>query len=492
MPELELSEPKIVPKSEIDKQAEELRNKRSLPKKPGDRVNFSEFQDWIKIVSDQGLERLMVYVYRLEPVINRQIVDPRADNNIDVISGENLRLLSEDYFITNHGGGRYELIVRDLDAVGKEKGQSFRCSFTINTLNNPPKLDLREVEWDNPKNKGYKSWARAAKLIDERNMPVEIEKKESSNDGKAMVDAMKLAMDFASKMSQKDQEELKRRIGAEDSLGRSIGDILLEKMKQDDPNKQVQTLTALLAAIKPNGSEDKGMVALIVPLITMMNESNKQMMTVMLELFKSQQSQSSNKGDERDEVSKLKDLIDIAKELKGSPRASEKSVTEQLIEAGSVILPKVFDTVNGIIAIRSHALNPTQPAPKVSTMSQTINQEVNNQQPTNQQPQAISAPESAQIIAQFGPLIEKHLGNPGYEFAALVEEMFGAETIAIAIKNGPMGLLEGAKTVSQFWNKVVGIYGEPHLTKWLTEFCNYKEELAKLEDEEEVEEGGKE
>lgn len=484
MPELELSEPKIVPKSEVDKKAEDARKKRELPKKPGDNVSFKELCEWLKLLSPDMIDgyRIQLYFYRTDPPIVRQFVDPTSDNNIDVIQ-DGFDQLTEDYVIERHGGGGYKIVVKDLDRPN-EKGGFFNARLNIPMSLHEPKLDFREVDWTHKNSKGYRAYCRAKGYIDENNMPVEVIKKETkeASDSKAMVDAMKLAMDFASKMSQKDQEELKRRIAGEDSLGKNISEIFIEKMKQEDPNKQLAMFAQLLAAMKgmqPEIKPDNTLATVVVPMITMMQESSQRMFTMMMELFKSQQA-NSNTGESRDSISQLKDLLEVAKELKGGTRTPERSITEQLIDAGATLLPKVFDTVNGVIALRQQAMNPNQPIqPKV----QPMNNQPNNSSPTSQP--TIQAPEASMIIQQFGPLIEKHLGNPGYEFAALVEEMFGPETIALAVKNGPNELLEGAKSVPQFWQKVSAIYGEQHISKWLTEFCNYKEELAKMEEEDE-------
>src|ERR1700690_2003125 len=104
--------PIIARKSEIDRLAEEMRAKRELPKKPGDVVSFHEMLDWLKLLTPEMQQRILLYIYRTEPLINRQLVDPQAANSIDVLS-DGFNLLTEDYFINNHGGGKYKIIVFD-------------------------------------------------------------------------------------------------------------------------------------------------------------------------------------------------------------------------------------------------------------------------------------------------------------------------------------------------------------------------------------------
>src|ERR1017187_6004122 len=85
MKEHDIKEPTIVKVSEVNTKAEEIKQKRALPPKPGDRVNFNQLREWLALLSPDAADRLTIWVYRREPIINRQLVDPQADNNIDII-----------------------------------------------------------------------------------------------------------------------------------------------------------------------------------------------------------------------------------------------------------------------------------------------------------------------------------------------------------------------------------------------------------------------
>jgi hypothetical protein len=493
---LEEKEPTLVPKSEIDKRAEELKDRVALPKKPGDKVQFSEMLDWLRIVPDKLLDKIMIYLYRLEPPINRQQVDPQADNNIDVFSGDNLRLLSEEHVVNSHGGGKYMLILSDLTAVGaKTKSSGFKASLMIPTINNPPKLDLREVVWDDPGCKGYKAWARAQKLIDEKNMPVEIEKREVGNsvDGKAMVDMMKVMAEFVTKLNSKDQEELKRRIAGDDSVGKGVMEILLEKMKQDDPNKSVSAIGGIISAMKglmPDVKGDGGVVALIVPLMQMMMESNKQQTAILIKIIENQQGKGEKEG--LSDEDRLLKLIEISKAIKGQ-NPVEKSTAEMIVEGVTTLAGPALELVNNIM--RAKMMATTGMAGVNVTPVQTSAQPANQTKSLTVQPSTtgttsppISPAEATTIITQFGPLIIKHLGGEGWEFASLVSEMFGDEVTASAVRHGTEGLLTAAKAVAPFWQQIETTYGEAHLKKWLESFCNYREIIKKMEEEEVKEE----
>lgn len=519
MPDLQITtdinpeiNPTLAKKTEVDAKAEEIRVKRTLPKKPGDVVTFSEMCDWLKILTPEMMERILLYVYRIEPVINRQLVDPQASNSIDVI-GDGFERLSVDYFSNNHGGGKYKIIVFDSGNKDLQRNGFFSANLSIPMLDCPPKLELREVEWDNSKNKGFKSWARAQKLIDENNMPT-IEKKAEApgtQNSDAMVQAMKLAMDFASKMDEKQQAQLKRQLGAEDTLGKSIGDILLEKMKQDDPNKQLTTLTTLLAAMKANQPEPQKQgseLATVMPLLVAMMQSGKDQTLLLVESMKSQQAMmlemlKGNGKDSGDDTERLKNLLEIAKMMKGGAAAPERTVTEQIIEAASTILPSALNIVGNIMAINASkagvsGITPA-PQPRNGTVSQTdaaiyaASQSAQQPQQSVQQlpPGApvVTQDQMKMALTQFAPLITQALANSkeGWEFAGDVENLFGAPTVAIMIKDGAEPLLHVVKSIPEFWNPLIATYGEPHLVKWVNSFVNYKEEIAKAMEEDEVE-----
>ena len=495
--------PKIAKVSEIEAKANEIKEKRALPPKPGDRVAFHELQKWLALLGPEAQERITIWVYRRDPIINRQLVDPQADNNIDILY-QDFDKLSEEYMIANHGGGNYKFTIKDEDKPKTQLGGYFEATLNIPMLDNPPKLDLREVEWDNPRNKGFKSWCRSRKMIDENNKPMaEIKQQEAKVNGSGGVDAsmLKMLLDFTTQMSQKEQNALKQKIGGEDAITKSMGDLMLEKMKQDDPNKSAATMIQMITAIKgiqPEPQKDNT-IAVIMPLITGMManmqaasaqaiESSKQNFQMMMEMFKANQPSPREEGDE---LEKLQKLLAIAKEIKGGGTAAEKTMTESLIDLGRDVLPSALTLFGNIMAMNAAAkgVQGIQPMPSVPSQPADVKQgpanfaTLHERNTMNYQPQpnppnapALPAPsEAANLIAQFEPIIINKLAGEGWEFGAWVSEGFGDASAAGLVKYGPEGLLNAAKSVPSFWQKVESTYGEPHLRKWLASLCNYRE-----------------
>jgi hypothetical protein len=501
MPDIEVeikeSTPIIARKSEIDRQAEENKAKRALPIPPGKLVGFKDLQDWLKLLTtDEQQQRITIWIYRREPIINRQLVDPSADNNIDVIFNS-FDKLTEDYMKENHGGGNYKFIVKDADKPKTQMGGFFEAVLNIPMLDCPAKLDLREVEWDNPHNKGFKSWCRAKKLINENNMPV-IEKVEGPVVNNAGLDAntvamMKMILDYTSKMSEKDQQQIKRQIGGEDALSKNIGELMLEKMKQEDPNKQMTSMLTMITAIKSMSPEVKpdNTLSTIMPMfmtmIQQMNEAASRQFQMMMKMFENKTSPVVEK--EGSKIDELRSIIELAREIKGGGAGHEKSTTESIIDALAPIVGPVVGIVGNIVAMNAAAKGIKQPTQQMeqTPVTQTLQEQTNMNQP-RPTPGLPATSEAANLIIQFEPIILNKLAGEGWEFGAWVADGFGDMAAMGIVKYGVEGLLNAAKSVPSFWGKVEASYGETHLRKWLESLCNYKDIMEQMDKEENGEE----
>jgi hypothetical protein len=423
----------------------------------------------------------MIYVYRHFPVICRQMVSPGADNNIDVI-GDGFKSLDEAYFIERHGGGKYGLTVKDTDNVKGGGLGYFEARLEIPWTNQECKLDLREVVWDDPKNKPFKAWARAKKLIDENDIPMsELQAKEKAKDTTSDNAAvMKMALDFVSRMGEKDAAALKNRVGEGESLGKAMGDMMLEKMKQDDPNKQVTTLTSLMQAMKSD-KPDSGLAAIVpmfTALITSMQQSSDRNMAHLVEIMKANKPEPSTETP-RDSISQLKDLLEVAKEIKGSN--SSRGTAEAIIDKVGDAIPHVLSIIGTVMAMKAKQMGVTPPVePAANVPESQINRLI--RQNGNGEPQPV-APEETQMIRQFAPLILSNMGKEGWEFGAWISEGFGDMIAAKVAKQGPDKLLAGLKSIPELWAQLEGSYGEDYVKNWVISLCNYKAEMAKLEGE---------
>lgn len=491
--------PIMISKSEIDRKAEEARQARMLPPKPGDHVTLKELNEWFKLLTPDmlGDNRVFVYVYRLDPPIIRQKVDPTAPNNIDVIADINPSVgIKEQTIVDRHGGGKYKLVVKDQDKF-TATGGFFDARVIISQTDHPPKLDLREVDWDNPYSKGYKAYCRANRLIDDNNMPITPEsqkKADATESSNATIAAMKLVMDYTSQLNDKQQAELKKRMGGEDSINKTFNDIILEKMKQDDPNKQLVALTTILTAMKSMQPEVKpdNTLSTILPIfmqmMTQMNESSNKQFQMMMEMVKIK---SEGGGTDKGSViTEVKELFGLFQDMNGNGgvRKTTAEVIGGIVESN---LTPVLQIISQIVTMKaaSMGVNGVPGAthiPPVTAQGSPASP-VSTPPGATPPPAAASLPspaEATQIITQFGPIILNKLVGEGWEFGAWVSEGFGDQTAISIARYGVEQLLTAAKAVPQFWSQVERTYGEAYMRKWLTSFVNYKEEMNKMDDDE--------
>jgi hypothetical protein len=492
-----MSEPQLLDKSAIEAEAKAIKEKRKLPEKPGDRVSFKDFDAWQRLLTPDMCEdnRIILYIYRQEPVIIRQKVDATADNNIDVWPLSPDAMFTEPYMISHHGGGTYKIVVKDCDKPKTTKGGFFEAKLTIPINLHEPKLDYREVDWDHPHNKGFKAWARAAGKIDNNNMPVEMIRKENGNaaPNDAMVQMTKTVLEFASKMNEKDQNQLKTQLGAND-LSKSIGDILLEQMKQQDPNKQLATITQLITAMQAMNKPDNTM-ATIMPMFLQMMTAAQERSDKMFMMFMENMKKDTPEKEERDEISKLKDLMEVAKMIKGgSGPVEDKPWYASVVEHGLPLLGQVAGMVNNMMAMKA-AQNGVPIQPTGVNSAKVVNTQPVNGVGQIEEAKVVETPkmtseQATQLMRQFGPIIMNKLGQEGWETGAWIIEGFGDPVLAQILQLGEEGLFAACKSVPEIYNQIMGTYGEAHFRKWLKSLMNTREEIKKMDEEEE--EGDKE
>jgi len=491
--------PILVKTSEVIAAAEEIREKRALPPVPGKTVKFHEMAAWLKLLGEEAAERVTVWVYRRNPVINRQLVNPDADNNIDTLFGS-FNNLTEDYMKDVHGGGNYKFVIKDEDKPKTQKGGLFEAVLSIEMQDCPPKLDLREVDWDHPYNKGFKSWCKAKRWINDQCMPIIEQQSPAGAPVTNGVDAnmLKMMLDFTAKMSEKEQAALKTKIGGEDAVSKSMHELFLEKLKQENPNSQMQTVVQMISAMNGMNKPDNTMATVLPLIIKMMDDSRAaadRQMTIMLEMFKSQQ--QAPQKEEVDEVDRLHKLLAIAKEIKGGSAAPEKTVTESVLEVVGNVLPGVLNVVGQMMQQNAAAKGmtgaPQQAAPPQANKpnNMAMVEERNRQIPAPQQQVSEATmtdrDKAVQMIQAFTPQIMTHLAGEGYEFGLWIAQGYG-DMIASGIgRLGVDKLIDASKSVPEFWQQIEASYGEAHYRKWLDSVCRYKEIVAELDKEDERE-----
>lgn len=498
-------------KREVDKHAEAIKAARALPKAPGHNLDFDSMVKWLGLLTKEMWSHVVIYVYRHIPVIDKKKLDPKAVKYIDVI-GEALPDYYE-YMKEKHGGGEYGFMVTDTES-DKMYSKVFDAKLKIPMTQYEPKIDLRELVIENRDNIPYVHRLRAEGRIDEKGNPMIPNNSQGQGQGQPnssdILGIFKELTGFVTRMVAEQQGRSKPN-SDDETLGKSIGNLLLERMKQDNPNQMVTTMTTLLQAMKADNSGGKGSADLIEMFkllqtqndkaLQMQAENNKTIIEMMKLQLQSKQEEGKVEGES--ELEKITKLLDIAERLKGG-RGGSRSALEVGLDIAKEIAVPVFTTINNILSLRSRAMSVSgQTTQPMQPIAQGMSGQPNPNQvpqihmlptqvePAQQPPQPIIIPPNIDpqlyaAITNYGGLIIENIkiGKKGFEFAQDLINLMGPVPHAMIKKFGEDRVLEATKSVPEFWDQLEPVFGEPYLKQWLHEFLAYEEFIEGDEDKE--------
>ena len=107
--------------SEVEKEAPVVSPSTKTPEFPTKVIKAKDsgiFWDWLASLSDEDWTKVNVYVYRQWPIINKRLVDPSANTNIEKYMGS----FTEQNLKESHGSGEYKLMVNDSSRTVGGKG----------------------------------------------------------------------------------------------------------------------------------------------------------------------------------------------------------------------------------------------------------------------------------------------------------------------------------------------------------------------------------
>lgn len=492
-------------------EAEKLKESVTIPDPPGHHITWNQFEKWLEIMTPDQLEGIQSYVYRTRPIIVRQQSNPENANYIDVVFGK----LTREYIVSQHGGGRFNIHVTTPGNRHKNKQQ-----LTIVTLDVPleeaePVLVYSELDMNARDNRAYVTKLISLGKITQDGKPMT--PNQPAPGAQTVPEAMaKMQSDFMNifmKMNESQQRQLMESASKKDELGGTVGAILIEKMKQDNPNGMLPLLIEMMKQQKSTAGDFTPIFTVVTSMMSQMATMQQENTKMLIEVMRDNKSKSSDDEDEMGKGSifdKMKSLMEFAKEIKGG-RTAEKSTLETIVDGIQVVGPPLLETVGKYLqfAMMSKGVSgvpgmqpemPIMPAlpsanqpgdiykngpPKVVTMQPNQSTSQPNQ-PQEQPLQLTSVQQVQQLIATQGPLVFQHLEESGAEFADLVIGMFGKLAWVTMSKFDEETMIAGAKLVPQFWQQVEATYGEAHLRKWITEFKNYEEILAKEGEEDDA------
>lgn len=503
---------RIIRNREVDKAASAMAQDHILPIPPGKTLDWDQVEKYLALLTPAMWSHFMVYVYRVKPKIRRQLRDPNSPNYIDCLSEP----FTLDYFISRHGGGKYQLQAVDTDAKKTPDNNAFfKCLLDINDVQHPPILNYDELELEARENKSYITWLQNkgilgsdGKVLPPQPVPGAPPSAANNLSAKEVLDIL----GYAHKMSSEQQAAFRAQFApSPDSLSKSVGDILLEKMRQDDPRADWQMMMGFMEKLnKPDGT--------FAQMLQMQQEQRKTDLEYTRLLIANQQAQAQQ-ASPKSQFGEFREFLMFAREIwqTGAGGGRRTGWDTGLEIARDVVLPglqTLGNTITNIMALRNGG-TAVPGGPGTPAAPQAFDPYSNPQaraayaQTLAQQPQPAPAPAPAPppapppqpstpgqppendaqnqlmgLFTQYGNLIVGHLnsGTPGYDFAAMITDLLGTATHAMIANAGEEMLAATMIRIPE-----MNIFGEARLRQFVHEFVHYQEFFDRPESDEEPE-----
>ena len=475
---------------DIDRAAAALASKSSLPQPPGKTISWDQMQEYLALLTPEMWTHVVIYVYRLKPRIIRQLRDKSLPNYIDC-TGEGFNL---EYMISRHGGGVYQAKVNDksLDR------NLFNCTFEINMVEYEPKLNYEELDITHRENMSYIQLLQHRGILDNNGQPMPPATQTNGAAG-ANTEVVKELLGFFKTLTADQQAQLQAKVSSASSFNEAIGQILIEKMRQDDPNKPVELIMGVIDKLAGPGRQSE-VTTLYDRLITMQAEYNKTILGLI---------QSMNDGKEKREESsafadQLEQLFGFAEKLqtmRGAGRGAERSAWDIGLDYARELGRPLIATLGGLFGNRGATapipgqsgatVTPgTPPAGTPAFFDPYANPELMRQAsrglngapapPANGETPAAAPPAGAPagsmlgMFSQYAPIIVNALNNgtPGYDFADYVVGLLGNATHAMIAGAGEAPIVETMLSIPE-----MALFGESRLRQFVHEFVAFREYL---------------
>ncbi len=436
---------------------------RKLPPLPP-KITFPDWQDYWKPLSPEQKSHIALYWYRLSPKIDRQMIDKTKPKYIDCAGSD--EQMSYEYMLNTHGGGVYQGLINDTDI--RKNGQISQILFEIPLSQHEPIIDLEELDVNHRENQAFvnKLKARGILTSDGRvnKNPTAESRKEDIMSTAVVTRLLDAALD-------------PKRNTPLPQTDTGLSNLIIEMMKQNNPNAQLATLLAVVDKLKP-AEVPKADSALEYLKLMEAQRTNFEARIAELQakIFElaTKPAPVAEKPDTLAEIEKIKTL---AETLGMGTGGGKTSWVDRLIETVGPAIP-------GVINIISNRLNTQQPQgnPGIPRMPNDLENPI-GQLPapaTPGQPQPTGEEMFNfldQVILNAGNefLTAIANGTPGYTAADAVITLRGMPTYQMIIKDGEQGLIDAIKRNPAFAQQLAKITTEERLAKWIHEFVHADE-----------------
>jgi hypothetical protein len=446
-------------------------NERALPKPKGKNLTFDELMAYLKQFTSEHWKHTMVYCYRTFPRINKKLDDPTANTSIDKISEP----ITKEEFVARHGGGKYKIIVNDLD-VGYRKSNRSICysMFAIDWVNFPPVLNLRELMVDEEVNKAYINYLISKGQLDPRTKEV----MNPNTNTASMSDMASVLM----KMLDQNQANIRNIIDVNRNSGNSSEAIQLQKIISEERSKRedllikmmedkgaggMDMLVKMLELIRPSETGGNGQIALMQQMMQMQKDHSEMMMKVLL-ASKEETKPTKSFAEQLQEFKEVGELMGL-----GQGGGGRKTIAGELIEAAREILPNVVNAVGSYFAFKAGGALPNMPTSTVPNTPVTQMPQQISQAPLPQATAVDLKQQAGMFLQTYGNILINQLDNnyDGHEAAEMVIGMVGMDTYAQILALGEDNLIEAGKSNAAFWQRAsVVVKGEENLIRWIKDF----------------------
>jgi hypothetical protein len=438
---------------------------RKLPPLPP-KITFEEFISYWRQLSGEQKSHISLYWYRLKPVIDRQLVDKTKTKYIDVAGSD--EQMTYEYMLNQHGGGVYQGIVNDTDI--RKNGQITNIMFEIPLSQFDPVIDLEELDINHRENQTFVNKLKAKGTLTSDGRINKNPSAETRKDDIMSSSIVNRLLDAAL--------EPKRNLPPSPPADSGISNLVLEMMKQNNPNNQLATLLAVVEKLKPSAPVEKPDTALEYLKLMEMQRANYEskisaLNDKLMEIL-SRPAPVPEKSNIAEEIDKIKSM---AEALGMGSGGGKTSWVDRLIDTVGPAIPGVVD----IISKRLNANpNPTQGNPGYPRMPNELETPMGALPAPSDPTKPVEENNMAfldMVIATGGNDFLNAIANgvPGYDAADSIINLKGKPTYMMIIKDGEKGIIEAIQRNPQFVQQLSRITTEAKLNQWIHEFVHAEE-----------------
>ena len=443
---------------------------RKLPALPT-RISFEEFcQYWRQLSPDQK-SHLIVYIYRLRPVIDRQLVEGQSVKYIDCLGSD--EQMSWEYMLNTHGGGIYQGLINDTDI--RKNGQISEIKLEIPMSQYDPILNLAELDISHRENQVFVNKLKAKGILTSDGR---INKNPSSE--KAKEDLM------SSSVVNRLLDAALAPAKTPPPQDSGISNLVLEMMKQNNPNNQLATLLAVVEKLKPAAPVEKPDSAL--EYLKLMEAQRTNFEARIAQLQEKIMELATRPMEKPDTLSEIEKIRAMAEALGMGPGGGKTSWVDRLIETVGPAIPGVVQIIqsrlsgppaqapgNPGIPRMPNDLDTALALPPGPGVPGTENME-NGITPSTENGINVMAFLDT-VINSGGDEFLNAIANgvPGYDAADAIIALRGRPIYQMIIRDGVPGLVEAIKRNQAFALKLSRITTEEKLNQWLHEFVHAEE-----------------